>query len=117
MQSLKIAVEALRIPVSVGIYDAEKQARQDIIVSAQLSIADSQCAIDDMRHSIDYDHISDEIKRVAQVRHYELIENMALHIAQALKALARADKVTVRIDKPLAAEKNGAKTIYVELTV
>lgn len=69
--------------------------------------------VDDMSASMDYDILCNEIKRVAALRHYELIENLALHAGKALKKLAKCDSVEIRIDKPLAARKNGAQSIWV----
>lgn len=113
MKPFEIGIERLKVTASVGIYSAEKSARQDIFVSARLFFADSEIEIDDMQKSVDYDKLSEEVKRVIGLRHYELIENIALHVGQNLKALAKCERVRVRVDKPLAAQKNGADTIYV----
>lgn len=117
LQPLKIGIEKLRVSASVGIYSAEKQAKQDIFVSATLSFDDSRIDVDDMKHSVDYDTLAEEIRRVIALRHYELIENIALNVGGALKTLSHCTHVSVRIDKPLAAEKNGAETIYVVVEV
>jgi dihydroneopterin aldolase len=117
LQPLKIGIDRLKIRVSVGIYSAEKKKKQDLFVTAELFFDDAPIHIDAMEKSVDYDVLCDEIKRVAALRHYELIENLALHIAQHLKITAKCKKAGVRIDKPLAADKNGAKTIFVVIEV
>jgi len=113
LQPLRIGIDRLKISASVGIYTAEKTGKQDIFVSAELFFSDSKIDIDDMKQSSDYDTLCDEIKRVISLRHYELIENMALHVGQGLKKISGCTRASVRIDKPLAANKNGAETIYV----
>lgn len=113
MQPLKIGIERLQITTSVGIYAAEKRKKQRLWISTTLFFKNAEYHRDEMAASVDYDRLCDEIKRVAALRHYELIENMALNIGQALKALADCDTVEIRIDKPLAARKNGAQSIYV----
>ncbi|MBN8221318.1 MAG: dihydroneopterin aldolase [Spirochaetes bacterium] len=113
MQPLKIGIDRLELVTSVGIYAGEKQEKQTIFVSAELWFTGMQIEIDDMKQSVDYDMLSDTIRGVAAERHYELIENLALHIGRGLKAAANAERVSVRIDKPLAANKNRAASIYV----
>ena len=115
LKPLTIAVERLKVDLSVGIYDAEKRKKQTVFISARLVLKHARYDQDVMANSVDYDTICDEIKRIAALRHYELIENLALQTGQALKKLTRAHAVTVRIDKPLAAAKNGAETIYVSV--
>ncbi len=113
LKPLTIAVERLKVKLSVGIYDSEKRKSQMVYISARLILKRRRYDIDEMKNSVDYDLLCAEIKRVAAARHYELIENLALHAGQALKRLADAESVQVRIDKPLAARKNVAETIFV----
>lgn len=115
LKPLTIAVERLKVTLSVGIYETEKRKPQTVFISARLVLSGTRYDLDDMKNSVDYDVLCNEIKRIAALRHYELIENLALQIGQALKDLARAKSVSVRIDKPLAAAKNGAETIYVSV--
>lgn len=103
--------------MSVGIYAAEKKKPQDVFVTAKLFFKSAPIEKDEMKYSVDYDALSGEIRRVVALRHYELIENLALHIAEALKKFAKSQKVSVRIDKPLAARKNAAETIYVAVEI
>lgn len=110
---LEIGIERLKVSMSVGIYAAEKKKYQTVFVSVYLKFDKAPVEKDEMRYSIDYDVISAEIRRIAAARHYELIENLAYTIGKGLKALAKCQDVKVRIDKPLAAQKNSAETIYV----
>jgi len=113
LQPLKIGIDRLKIKTSVGIYAGEKKKKQLLWISAVLSYRHVGYHIDDMSSSMDYDILCNEIRRIAALRHYELIENLALHAGQALKKLARCDSVEIRIDKPLAARKNSAQSIWV----
>lgn len=117
MQPLKIGIDRLKVMTSVGIYTGEKKKKQLLWISAALSYRHAGYHVDDISASMDYDLLCNEIKRVAGLRHYELIENLALHTGQALKKLAQCDSVEVRIDKPLAARKNGAQSIWVVVAV
>jgi len=116
LKPLEIGIERLKVRMSVGIYDAEKKKPQDVFVSAKLFFKAAPVEKDEMKFSVDYDALSAEIRRVVALRHYELIENLALKIGEALKKFARCQSVTVRIDKPLAARKNAAETIYVSVS-
>lgn len=103
--------------MSVGIYAAEKKKPQDVYVTAALHFKYAPIEKDEMKYSVDYDALCAEVRRVVSSRHYELIENLALCIAEALKKFAKCQKVTVRIDKPLAARTNNAETIYVSVEI
>lgn len=103
--------------MSVGIYDAEKKKPQDVFVTAKLFFRAAPIEKDEMKYSVDYDALSAEIRRMVALRHYELIENLALHIGEALKKFAKCQTVNIRIDKPLAARKNAAETIYVAVNI
>lgn len=115
MQPLKISVERLELVTSVGIYAGEKKKKQVIYVSAALFFRHARYHIDKMESSVDYDLLCAEIRKVAALRHYELIENLAFHTARALKKLSHCDRVEIRIDKPLAARKNRAQNISVSV--
>ncbi|MCX7632009.1 MAG: dihydroneopterin aldolase [Turneriella sp.] len=117
MLQLKICVERLRVFASVGIYPDEKKRKQLLWISAELDAPQADCTSDTMAASVDYDRICSEIRRVATLRHYQLIENLAYHIGVALQKLSASQKVCVRIDKPLAARKNRAQTIAVEVAI
>ncbi len=117
MRPLEIGIDRLKIDASVGIYSSEKESRQKIFVSAKLFFHSAPVEIDDMKHSVDYDTLSAEIRRIIALRHYELIENIALNVGQGLKTFSGCSRVSIRIDKPLAAAKNDAETIYVVVDV
>jgi len=117
LQPLKIGIDRLKVKTSVGIYAAEKKKKQFLWISAVLNYRHVDYHIDDMSSSIDYDLLCSEIRRVAALRHYELIENLAHHIGQALRKTAQCDSVEIRIDKPLAARKNNAQSIWVVVDV
>ncbi len=103
----------MKVKTSVGIYAGEKKKKQLLLISARLNFRHVDYHIDDMSSSVDYDVLCSEIRRIAALRHYELIENLALHAGQALKKLAKCETVEIRIDKPLAARKNEAQSIWV----
>ena len=117
MKPLEIGIERLKVKMSVGIYAGEKRKLQEVFVTAHLYFAKAPVEKDAMEHSVDYDKLSETIRAVAAERHYELIENLAYHTGEALKKVAHCDRVSVRIDKPLAARKNSAETIYVSVEV
>lgn len=115
MQPLKIHIDRLKLDASVGIYANEKKKKQAIYISAMLFFRHADYHIDKMASSVDYDLLCAEIRKVAALRHYELIENLALHIARALKTVSRCHRVEIRIDKPLAARKNRAQNISISV--
>ncbi|MBV6494331.1 MAG: hypothetical protein LDLANPLL_02363 [Turneriella sp.] len=112
-----IGIERLRIESSVGVFDFEKKTKQDIFVSAKLFFINSKIHIDSLQSSLDYDSLCNTIKGVVGERHYETIENLAYCIAKKLKEVSRAMRISIQIDKPLAAQKNNAQNIFVSVTV
>ncbi len=112
LKPLVIGIERLSLKSSVGIYPTEKQKLQNLFISATLTLKNRPIDIDTMASSVDYDALCDKIRETVKKRHYELIENLALTIAVTLKDASQANAVKVRIDKPLAAKKNCAESIY-----
>jgi len=110
---LEINIDRLKTSMSVGIYDAEKRKTQIVFISVKLKFKNAPVEKDEMRYSIDYDRISNEVRQVTASRHFELIENLAYCIALALRKIAKCDEVQIRVDKPLAAKKNRAENISV----
>lgn len=117
LKPLVIGIERLCMKSSVGIYPAEKRKLQKLFISATLTIKNKPINIDAMASSVDYDALCGIIRETVEKRHYELIENLALTIALTLKDESQASTVKVCIEKPLAAQKNGAESIYAVVEV
>lgn len=96
-----IKIENLKLRTIVGIYDWEKEKKQDVIINIDLEF-DGTKAIetDSIDDTIDYKTITKEIIEMVEGQEYNLIERIA---GDAMKIIMRNDKVqkaSVRVDKP-----------------
>ncbi|MCX8506845.1 MAG: dihydroneopterin aldolase [Alphaproteobacteria bacterium] len=101
----QIFVKNLRMSASIGIYPAERQNRQDILVSVGLSVAPELAEkLPDFVHSIDhlpsYEHVVTVIKKLVAERHIDLVESLAIEIAEHVLQDPRISSVEVRVAKP-----------------
>ena len=96
-----IKIENLKLRTIVGIYDWEKEKKQDVIINIEMEF-DGTKAIetDSIDDTIDYKTITKEIIEMVEGQEYNLIERIA---GDAMKIIMRNDKVqkaSVRVDKP-----------------
>ena len=96
-----IKIENLKLRTIVGIYDWEKEKKQDVIINIEMEFDGTKAietdCIDD---TIDYKTITKEIIEMVEGQEYNLIERIA---GDAMKIVMRNDKVqkaSVRVDKP-----------------
>ncbi|MCC7383013.1 MAG: dihydroneopterin aldolase [Deltaproteobacteria bacterium] len=99
----RVRLLGLRVDASIGVYPHERTFHQrlmiDIAVDADLHGA---AASDDVRQTVDYDRLAAIARDVATDQHHQLIETVAVRIAErVLEALgARVAAVEVRVAKP-----------------
>jgi 7,8-dihydroneopterin aldolase/epimerase/oxygenase len=74
-QARRVFIRNFRTPLSVGVHDHEKQARQMVVVGVELYL-DPQARIqrDSIRETVDYDVVRTEILSLADSGHFHLVE-------------------------------------------
>ena len=96
-----VFVHDLEIVASVGLLEHEKRYEQRIIVSADLAVRDDYDGVSDrVADVLDYSRVVDDIARLVQSEHVNLIETLAERIAAQCLADNRVERVRVRIEKP-----------------
>ncbi len=101
--SRRFLLEELNCQASIGIYDAERQAKQTVLIDAELLLVDgTEPKTDSVNTTIDYDVIRDSIHNLVGAMHYDLQETLARRIFDALLALPEVSSVRVRTAKPEA---------------
>ena len=101
--SRRFLLEGLSCQASIGIYDAERQAKQSVLIDAELLLrGGTEPKIDSVNTTIDYDVIRDTIHNLVGAKHYDLQETLARRIFDALLALPEVSFVRVRTAKPEA---------------
>jgi dihydroneopterin aldolase len=97
----QVFVHDLEIVASVGLLEYEKRYEQRIIVSADLAVRDDYDGVSDrLADVLDYGKVVDDIVRLVQREHVNLIETLAERIAAQCLADERVVSVRVRIEKP-----------------
>ena len=97
----RFLLQGLSCQASIGIYESERQARQTVLIDAELLLRDgTEPQNDTVDTTIDYDVIRDTIHQLVRMQHYDLQETLARRIFDALQALPEVAAVRVRIAKP-----------------
>lgn len=96
-----IKIENLRLRTVVGIFEWEKKIRQDIVVNVEIEL-DGREAIekDDIEYTLDYKSITKRIISEVEGKKYNLIEGVAGDVMKIVMEDGRAERATVKIDKP-----------------
>jgi dihydroneopterin aldolase len=101
--SRRFLLEGLNCQASIGIYDAERQAKQMVLIDVELLLCDgTEPQTDSVDTTIDYDVIRDTIHNLVGAKHYDLQETLARRIFDALLTLPEVASVRVRTAKPSA---------------
>jgi dihydroneopterin aldolase len=96
-----VFVRDLEIVASVGLLEHEKRYEQRIVVSVELAVRDDYDGVSDrLGDVLDYGKVVDDIVRLVQSGHVNLIETLAERIATQCLADTRVERVRVRIEKP-----------------
>jgi dihydroneopterin aldolase len=98
-----IYIHSIKLPALIGCLPHEKKSPQTLIIDIDI-IKDLKKAAqtDDIKHTINYANIVEEIQRFVQQSHFELIETLAEHLAQLLLTKYPIESVTLKIQKPEA---------------
>ena len=99
----QIEVRGLRLFGTHGVRDFEKQRPQafdvDVVLHTDLRPSSGS---DSLADTVSYSDIIDEVARVVQGPHADLVETLAERIAQVLLAYDAAQSVEVAVSKPKA---------------
>lgn len=97
-----------------GANPSEQDSSQPFYVDAKIKL---DVAADELEQTIDYEALTNLIKKHVSVNSYKLIETLAYNIATEIKELDKIDKVSVIVHKPAAAEMLGAKDVSAQAKV
>jgi 7,8-dihydroneopterin aldolase/epimerase/oxygenase len=97
----RVFVRDLEILASVGVYEIEHRYEQRIVVSVELDVRDDyDGASEVLAHVLDYSKVVDGLEKLAQSRHYKLIETLAERMAEFCLIDRRVEMARIRIEKP-----------------
>ncbi|HVY05728.1 MAG TPA: dihydroneopterin aldolase [Burkholderiales bacterium] len=101
VRARRIFLKNFEIPVSIGIHDFEKQAKQRVIVNVDLYLdPDARVERDHIDETVDYDFVRREIVGLAGSSHFNLQETFCERILAL--CLARPGVIAARVssEKP-----------------
>jgi len=99
----KIIIEDLNVEAFIGIYQHEKENKQPLFITLELSVNLSKPALsDNINDTIDYDNVVSDVKSVLESKHFELIESAAMEIMRTLFKHHNCATIKIIINKPNA---------------
>lgn len=111
MPQIDIEITALRVPVSLGVHDFERKARQDVTVDLVMTLGHVP-QNDSIGETAHYDEVAAAVQETADLTHYDLIETLAVAIAERVRAFSGVERVVATVHKTprtVAAEQLSAK--------
>jgi dihydroneopterin aldolase len=96
----RIRIEDFVVTLSIGAYDHERDRPQRVRIDLEMTIDQDVTAIGDRLSAVvSYDGLLDRIERMASCRHINLLETLALEVADICFADVRVQRVTVSVKK------------------
>ena len=96
-----INIENLRLRTIIGIYDWEKENKQDVIINISLEFDGSVAgSSDNIEDTVDYKRITKKIINYVENGKFNLIEKLVTDIGNIIMEDKRVLVSTVTVDKP-----------------
>ncbi len=103
MSSDIVFINELYAEAIIGIYDFERVQKQPIIISLEMAWDNKPAAkTDDIKHTLDYEKISNSVKELIESSEFELVETLAETITKHIITIYKTNEVTLTLHKPNA---------------
>jgi FolB domain-containing protein len=97
----KIRINDLLLRCIIGINDWERTQKQDVLINIILVTDLSKpCQSDNLKDSVDYKQVKQDIIAMVEKSQFNLIERLAGEIAKICLSHEMVNAVWVRVDKP-----------------
>jgi FolB domain-containing protein len=109
-----VEIDGLNLRTVIGIFDFERDRRQDVVVSLRIH-TDIRAAArsDDIADALDYKRVTKRVIELVEGSQFFLVETLAERIAACVLEEPRAERVEVRVEKPGALRH--ARTVAVRI--
>ena len=111
----KLFLKNLEFDVLIGVYEAERQQKQRIILDLELAIDTQQAAASDqLKNTLDYDLVIRSLTELMASSQYYLIEALSHQIADLLLNNFKLPWVRIRLKKPEALAGSAGVELLIE---
>ena len=115
IQQQSILIEGLKLMVSIGVLDEEKNAPQRVIIDADIQVQPTiNNQQDDIKSVLSYASIVEDIQNITSSGHIELVETLAQKIIEKVGTYPQAQSIVLSVKKPDIIEQADAVGILVE---
>ena len=113
----KIIICDLPLQALIGIYAAEQDRRQRLILNLEIELDLSRASVSDaLVDTVNYAEIEERLVRLGETSHYQLLEALAGAAAALVLEYEPVTSVRVRIEKPGAARFGRAIAVEINRT-
>ena len=97
----KVYIKGLKTDAVIGVYDWERDIRQQLVIDLDLASDNRTAAADDeIAHAVDYDAISSRVVAYVEQSQFQLIETLAERLAALLQEEFAVPWLRLRLAKP-----------------
>lgn len=113
----KIFINDLTIPCIIGVFDAERKEKQQIIINIALSVDTRKAGKSDkLKDTVNYHDLSLQIVELVENSQFFLLEKLAQKIADICLKEKKVKQVTIRVEKPKAVKLAKSSSIEIVRT-
>ena len=113
----KIIICDLPLLALIGVYAAEQDRRQRLILNLEIELDLSRASVSDaLVDTVNYAEIEERLVRLGETSHYQLLEALAGAAAALVLEYEPVTSVRVRIEKPGAARFGRAIAVEINRT-
>ena len=110
-----IKIKNLRLRTIIGIFDWEKEIKQDVLINAEIEIKnESSTQTDKIEETLDYKKLKKDIILEVESREFNLIEKLADVVLSRILDDARVSYAKVEVDKPGALRHADSVSVTLE---
>ena len=96
-----IKIENLRLRTIIGVFDWEKEKKQDVILNIEMEFDGTKAAESDkLEDTVDYKSLNKSIIEFVEKGNFNLLERMVSGIGNIIMEDKRISKTTVKAEKP-----------------
>lgn len=97
---MQLSVNHLEIPVSLGVYAWEREKKRNIVINLDVAFdSGASSRTDALEDTLDYDALEACVIKIAQQKHYNLLEHMVEVVGHAVLEFPLVREVRVAITK------------------